>query len=109
MRSEYKLAAVGGVFSLTECALGGAEPKQPWHSAVAGCAAGSIIGLKAHSFPLLCGACAALGGTMFFYQATGANWQKRLPRGPDEAGKIRQERRERFLSPVPGTVSEGRE
>jgi hypothetical protein len=88
-------AAVGAVFSATECAASTFSDKQETNAAIAGCAAGSLLGLQKRSLPLTCGACMGLGATMWAYQATGG-WFKKTP-GQKSAQEVRQERRDRLL------------
>ncbi|KAI8644174.1 hypothetical protein BD408DRAFT_481567 [Parasitella parasitica] len=65
-------AAMGGIFSLGECAAKGIrEQDDAINAAVGGCAAGMLAGIKSHSFAKMCAGCAAVGATMYAYEASG--------------------------------------
>ncbi|OZJ07017.1 hypothetical protein BZG36_00010 [Bifiguratus adelaidae] len=67
-------AAIGGIFAATECATRNIRGKEDmWNSAAGGCAAGIVAGIRAHSFSVMCGACAAIGGTMAAFEYGGGN------------------------------------
>ncbi|KAL9538774.1 hypothetical protein MBANPS3_010687 [Mucor bainieri] len=65
-------AAMGGIFTLGECAAKGVrEQDDAINAAIGGCAAGMLAGIKSHSFSKMCAGCAAVGATMYAYEATG--------------------------------------
>ncbi|CDH55075.1 hypothetical protein RO3G_06554 [Lichtheimia corymbifera JMRC:FSU:9682] len=65
-------AAMGGIFSLTECASKNIRGESdPLNAGIAGCAAGLVAGLKTHSIAKMCAACAGVGATMYAYEASG--------------------------------------
>ncbi|CAO3682833.1 unnamed protein product [Umbelopsis ramanniana] len=68
------LAAMGGVFALTECAAEGIRGESdPYNAGIAGCAAGLVAGVRSHSIATMCAACAGVGATMFAYEYAGGN------------------------------------
>lgn len=79
---------MGGIFTLGECAAKGVrEQDDAINAAIGGCAAGMLAGIKSkcvcvngrqqlnrvlgHSFSKMCAGCAAVGATMYAYEATG--------------------------------------
>ncbi|KAL1917813.1 uncharacterized protein VTP21DRAFT_3647 [Calcarisporiella thermophila] len=81
-------AAMGGIFAGAECAASAVRGKDDmWNSAIAGCAAGVLAGVRAHSFATMCGACAAIGGTMAAYEYGGANIKGALANMTEEQKK----------------------
>jgi hypothetical protein len=105
-------AAMGGVFSLTECAAESLRGESDAYNAgIAGCAAGLVAGIRgmnfidiapccnnlmntkhdililAHSIPVMCAACAGVGATMFTYEYSGGNLKGALVNMSDEDKK----------------------
>ncbi|KAI9230561.1 MAG: hypothetical protein DHS80DRAFT_1467, partial [Piptocephalis tieghemiana] len=74
-RSGGTIAAftmIGAVFAATECLVAKARGKRdPLVSGAAGCAAGLATGLRSRNFGLMCGACAAMGGSIWAMEMTG--------------------------------------
>jgi hypothetical protein len=53
-------AAVGAIYNGTEVLLQNVRAKTDvWNKAIAGCAAGSVVGLRTANLPVSCGACAS--------------------------------------------------
>ncbi|RUS22400.1 LOW QUALITY PROTEIN: hypothetical protein BC937DRAFT_89448 [Endogone sp. FLAS-F59071] len=70
----HQTAAMGGVFAASECiAKQVRQEDDPWNSAIAGCAAGLVAGIRAHSIPTMCIGCAAIGGTFAAYEYVSGN------------------------------------
>ncbi|KAJ1918953.1 hypothetical protein H4219_002309 [Mycoemilia scoparia] len=89
------MAAMGGIFAGTECALAQYRGKSDYiNSATAGCAAGFIAGIKKRSFPAAVGSCLFIGGTMGVYDYSGGINAKLTALSPEE----REQRRKEFLS-----------
>ncbi|KAG2178906.1 hypothetical protein INT43_001753 [Umbelopsis isabellina] len=86
------LAAMGGVFALTECAAESIRGESDAYNAgIAGCAAGLVAGIRAHSIPVMCAACAGVGATMFTYEYSGGNLKGALVNMSDEDKKAWRE------------------
>ncbi|RUS32934.1 hypothetical protein BC938DRAFT_473771 [Jimgerdemannia flammicorona] len=67
-------AAMGGVFAATECIVGEIRKEDDaLNRAAAGCAAGIVAGIRAHSIPVMCGACVAVGTAFAVYEYGGGN------------------------------------
>ncbi|ORY94727.1 Tim17/Tim22/Tim23/Pmp24 family-domain-containing protein [Syncephalastrum racemosum] len=65
-------AAVGGIFTATECASKSIRGEDDAINAgIAGCAAGFVAGVKTGSIAKMCAACAGVGATMFAYEYSG--------------------------------------
>ncbi|KAI8148779.1 Tim17/Tim22/Tim23/Pmp24 family-domain-containing protein [Fennellomyces sp. T-0311] len=65
-------AAMGGIFSITECTVKDIRGQDDAVNAgIAGCAAGLAAGVKTHSLAKMCAACAGVGATMFAYEYGG--------------------------------------
>ncbi|KAI9474309.1 MAG: hypothetical protein EXX96DRAFT_611101 [Benjaminiella poitrasii] len=65
-------AAMGGIFTLGECVAKDIREKDDAvNAAIGGCAAGMLAGIKSHSFAKMCAGCAAVGATMYTYEASG--------------------------------------
>ncbi|KAI8385814.1 hypothetical protein BD560DRAFT_321827 [Blakeslea trispora] len=65
-------AAMGGIFTLGECtARDMRQTEDPINAAIGGCAAGLLAGIKTHSFAKMGAGCAAIGATMYAYEASG--------------------------------------
>ncbi|KAG2195194.1 hypothetical protein INT47_006725 [Mucor saturninus] len=65
-------AAMGGIFTLGECAAKDMRGEDDAINAgIGGCAAGMLAGIKSHSFAKMSIGCAAVGATMYAYEATG--------------------------------------
>ncbi|KAG2232347.1 hypothetical protein BDF21DRAFT_438846 [Thamnidium elegans] len=65
-------AAMGGIFTLGECAAKDIRGEDDAiNAAIGGCAAGMLAGIKSHSFAKMGAGCAAVGTTMYAYEATG--------------------------------------
>ncbi|RKP24508.1 hypothetical protein SYNPS1DRAFT_17111 [Syncephalis pseudoplumigaleata] len=83
---------VGVTYSATYCMMNNLRHKQDhWNSGAAGAAAGATLGLLSRSFPIMFGAAAAIGATMWVFDYTGSS-----VRGPfgdatyEEREKIRR-------------------
>ncbi|RHZ77341.1 hypothetical protein Glove_180g69 [Diversispora epigaea] len=67
-------ALIGGIFAGTESVVANIRKTDDWiNGACAGCAAGLVAGIRAHSFPLALGACLGIGTAMSVYDWTGKN------------------------------------
>ncbi|KAI7899322.1 uncharacterized protein BX663DRAFT_521296 [Cokeromyces recurvatus] len=65
-------AAMGGIFTLGECTAKDIRGKDDAiNAAIGGCAAGMLAGIKSHSFAKMGAGCAAVGATMYAYEASG--------------------------------------
>ncbi|KAI8878023.1 hypothetical protein K501DRAFT_259404 [Backusella circina FSU 941] len=65
-------AAMGGIFTLGEGAAQSVRGEDDAINAgIGGCAAGALAGIKAKSFSKMCAGCAAVGATMYAFEATG--------------------------------------
>ncbi|KAI9283379.1 hypothetical protein BY458DRAFT_496353 [Sporodiniella umbellata] len=65
-------AAMGGIFTLGECVAKDIRKEDDAINAgIGGCAAGFLAGIKTHSFGKMLLGCAAIGGTMYTYEASG--------------------------------------
>ncbi|KAI8050845.1 hypothetical protein BDF22DRAFT_777570 [Syncephalis plumigaleata] len=63
---------VGVTYSATYCLMSNMRQKQDhWSSGTAGAVAGATLGLLGRSFPIMVGAAAAIGATMWVYDYTG--------------------------------------
>ncbi|KAI9590970.1 hypothetical protein BDF19DRAFT_456927 [Syncephalis fuscata] len=73
--SSVKAFGFAGVtYSATYCLMSNFRQKQDhWSSGTAGAAAGAMLGLLARSFPVMFGAAAAIGSTMWVYDYTGGS------------------------------------
>ncbi|CAG8716858.1 13332_t:CDS:2, partial [Acaulospora morrowiae] len=82
--SRNAIALIGGVFSGTEAIIANIRKTDDWiNSACAGCAAGFMAGVRAHSYPLAFGACAGVGAMFSIYEWTGRN-KGLFHKSPDE-------------------------
>ncbi|CAO3649214.1 unnamed protein product [Mucor hiemalis] len=81
-------AAMGGIFTLGECAAKDIRGEDDAiNAAIGGCAAGLLAGIKSHSFSKMGAGCAAVGATMYAYESAGelkGAW----------AGKSREEKKQ---------------
>jgi Tim17/Tim22/Tim23/Pmp24 family len=67
-------AAVGAVYCGTEALLESSRGKHDvWNKAIAGCAAGSLVGVRSRSVYASSGACAAFAAMNLFLDAVGGN------------------------------------
>jgi hypothetical protein len=66
-------AAVGAIYCGTEAFLDNVRSKKDiWNKAIAGCAAGSVVGLRTANLPVSCGACASFAAfNILFYMVDG--------------------------------------
>ncbi|KAI8379158.1 uncharacterized protein BYT42DRAFT_567765 [Radiomyces spectabilis] len=65
-------AAMGGIFTVTECLAKDIRGEDdPVNAAIGGCAAGLLAGVRTHSVAKMCAACAGIGSTMFAYEYSG--------------------------------------
>jgi hypothetical protein len=66
-------AAVGAIYCGTEVLLDNLRSKKDvWNKAIAGCAAGSVVGLRTANLPVSCGACASFAAfNILFYMVDG--------------------------------------
>ncbi|KAI8065741.1 hypothetical protein BC940DRAFT_303474 [Gongronella butleri] len=65
-------AAMGGIFTLGECAAKDIRGEDdPINAAIGGCAAGLVAGVKTGSIAKMCAACAGIGATMYAYEYSG--------------------------------------
>ncbi|EIE82911.1 hypothetical protein G6F46_001544 [Rhizopus delemar] len=65
-------AAMGGIFTIGECVAKDIRKEDDAiNAAIGGCAAGFLAGVRTHSFGKMALGCAAIGGTMYTYEASG--------------------------------------
>ncbi|KAI8369486.1 uncharacterized protein BYT42DRAFT_584629 [Radiomyces spectabilis] len=87
-------AAMGGIFTIGECASRNIRGEDDAvNAAVGGCAAGLLAGVKTHSIAKMCAACAGIGGTMFAYEYSGQLKGALVDHTPEE----RKEHRDAFF------------
>ena len=63
--SAGELAGIAAIFAATESILTGINGHTPMNSAIAGCAAGSLIGVRQGSIPNAAFGCATFGALQF--------------------------------------------
>jgi hypothetical protein len=68
----------GTVYSATYCLMNNArQTRDHWNAGAAGATAGAALGLMARSYPMVFGAAAAIGGTMWLYDYLGGLFGRR--------------------------------